>query len=276
MLLPPDFTFSQTSLQDFVDCPRRFELRYLLRVEWPALQSEPVLAQEAHMQQGRQFHSLVQQHQMGLPVEDLTEFAVGNDLSRWWGNYLLADPCGGLPAIRKAEFTLVMPFSGYRLAAKYDLLAVEPGERMVILDWKTSRFRPAAVTLRRRMQTRLYPFIAVGAGAGLNSGQVPPPEQVCLIYWFADFPNEPEVITYNQASLLRDQADLQALVSDISTRQKGAFPLTGDEKVCAYCVYRSLCERGSQPGGWNDMENEPEETDQPLDIDFEQIGEISF
>jgi len=34
--LPAPFTFSQSSLQDYYDCPRRFELRYLSRLIWPA------------------------------------------------------------------------------------------------------------------------------------------------------------------------------------------------------------------------------------------------
>ena len=42
MTLPPTFQFSQNSLQDYVDCPRRFQLRYLLRQPWPAVESEPL------------------------------------------------------------------------------------------------------------------------------------------------------------------------------------------------------------------------------------------
>ena len=39
--LPPQFAFSQSSLQDYMDCPRRFQLRYLDRLIYPAAESEP-------------------------------------------------------------------------------------------------------------------------------------------------------------------------------------------------------------------------------------------
>ena len=44
--LPEGFRFSQSSLQDYVDCRRRFQLRYLQNLAWPALQSEPALENE--------------------------------------------------------------------------------------------------------------------------------------------------------------------------------------------------------------------------------------
>lgn len=47
MSLPEDFTFSQSMLQDFVDCPRRFELRYLLDARWPAQETAQALQYEA-------------------------------------------------------------------------------------------------------------------------------------------------------------------------------------------------------------------------------------
>ncbi|HZU87116.1 MAG TPA: PD-(D/E)XK nuclease family protein, partial [Anaerolineaceae bacterium] len=65
MPLPVSFHFSQNNLQDYVDCARRFELRHLLRLEWPALQSEPVLERERLMILGQRFHQMVQQHLSG-------------------------------------------------------------------------------------------------------------------------------------------------------------------------------------------------------------------
>ena len=35
--LPQDYQFSQGSLQDYVDCSRRFQLRYLWMQPWPSL-----------------------------------------------------------------------------------------------------------------------------------------------------------------------------------------------------------------------------------------------
>ena len=71
MILPPDFVFTQGNLQDYVDCPRRFELKYLQRQRWPAAEVDDMVAFERHMEQGAQFHRLVQQSLLGIPPETL-------------------------------------------------------------------------------------------------------------------------------------------------------------------------------------------------------------
>ena len=62
MRLIENFQFSQANLQDFVDCRRRFQLRYLQHIAWPAIESEPVLENERFLQQGARFHRMIQQH----------------------------------------------------------------------------------------------------------------------------------------------------------------------------------------------------------------------
>ena len=42
VLLPDDFQFSASSLQDFVDCPSRFYLRSIRGLRYPAPESEPL------------------------------------------------------------------------------------------------------------------------------------------------------------------------------------------------------------------------------------------
>ena len=78
-ILPEDCQFSQASLQDYVDCRRRFQLRYLLELAWPAIQAEPAEEQEIHSRQGELFHRLVLQHQMGIPAERLAGMAQAAD-----------------------------------------------------------------------------------------------------------------------------------------------------------------------------------------------------
>ena len=58
-MLDPEFEFSQGSLQDYVDCQRRFQLRYVERQAWPAVEAEPFLEREEHSEQGRRFHRLI-------------------------------------------------------------------------------------------------------------------------------------------------------------------------------------------------------------------------
>ena len=84
MSLPHNFQFSQSSLQDYVDCPRRFQLRYLQRRVWPALDSEPALESEQFMQRGAQFHHLAHQFFLGIPADKLArQIEKDETLSRW-------------------------------------------------------------------------------------------------------------------------------------------------------------------------------------------------
>jgi hypothetical protein len=61
----------------------------------------------------------------------------------------------------------------------------------------------------------------------------------------------------------------------MAARRSGDFPLTLDEKKCVFCEYRSLCNRGTRAGNWQDADDEPAPS-QGLDLPFEQIGEIEF
>jgi hypothetical protein len=277
MTLTSDFQFSQNNLQDYVDCPRRFELRYILRRRWPAVQSEPVLEQERQMELGRQFHLVVQQDVLGLDRQLLSEYAESQGLESWWRAYLDHDPLANLPARRIAEHQLVTHIAGYRLLAQFDLLAFEPGRRLVILDWKTSRRRTPRNFLQNRLQTRVYPLVLVEAGQSLFGGQPIPPDAVTMLYWFTEYPADPEKFTYSVSQYAADQAYLTDLVGEIAAKREGQFPLTPDERKCLYCNYRSLCERGQKAGDWQEEEEGPsQDPAAPLDLNFEQIGEVGF
>lgn len=277
MPLAPDFSFSQNNLQDYIDCPRRFQLRYIERMAWPAVQSEPVMEQERHMQLGERFHQLVQQHQLGLPEEALQAAAAGDpDLLSWWTAYLQNLP-EDLPLLRKVEYTLAAPFAGRRLLAKYDLLAIDPGKRIVILDWKTSRKRTPAARLRERVQTRIYPFLLVLAGAQLNGGTPWQPEQVMLEYWFTAEPGKPQRHPYTASQYQEDGKLLQAWIDAIQRTADQPMLMTSDiEHQCALCNYRSFCERGQAAGVWEDESTEPQPAGQSIDFDFNEIEEIEY
>ncbi len=279
MSLPPDFQFSQGSLQDFVECRRRFQLRYLMRQSWPAAPSEPLLELERTMQQGARFHRIVQQHRLGLPVERLAPLAQEADLSRWWESYLRFSQGGGLQALAGAdatfypEITLTAPLGDFRLLAKLDLLAVTPQGHALILDWKTSRKRPRRQWLADRLQTRVYPCLLIQAGAFLNAGAPFQPDQVEMVYWFADFPDQPERFTYSASAFQADWDYLAEMVATIQRLDRDDFPLTGDARHCAYCVYRSLCERGDKAGSLAGLDSLEDEL--PL-LDFDQTLEIEY
>jgi hypothetical protein len=276
MTLNPEFQFHQGNLQDYVECNRRFELRYIEHRRWPALQSEPVLEQERHMLMGIRFHRMVHQSILNITADTSQLSAADPVLAEWWDNFILLKPLLTLPEMRYPEHTLTSQLAGFRLAAKYDLLAVDPGKCAVIVDWKTGR-RPKPARLKERLQSRLYPFLLVEAGKQLNGGLALHPEQIQMMYWYAAFPAKPIIFTYDQETYLADRAYLEKLILEISSRHSGMFMMASDEKACTFCVYRSLCNRGIKAGDWQQMEADYEdEIPVTINLDFDQIGEIAF
>jgi CRISPR/Cas system-associated exonuclease Cas4 (RecB family) len=155
------------------------------------------------------------------------------------------------------------------LIAKYDLLVVHEG-KAVIFDWKTYHKRPRDEWMAARFQTRVYRTLLVQAGAGLNGGKPFEPENVKMVYWYANNPDEPAQFSYNLAQYKRDWDDLISLINEITHHR--VFPLTEDGKKCSFCPFRSYCNRGIEPGEDADMEDEIIE----IDINFEQILEIPY
>jgi CRISPR/Cas system-associated exonuclease Cas4 (RecB family) len=265
---------SQSSLQDYVDCARRFQLRYLERLSYPAVESEPALENEKHQREGEYFHRLIQQYLIGIPSEQIAKLANTVNLQRWWENFLNAKNLSGLTNLTGLylESTLSAPLGSYRLVAKYDLVAIENG-KAAIYDWKTYRRRPRNEWLPSRMQTRVYRALLVHAGAHLNNGNPFEPEQIEMIYWFADYPDDPARFTYTSAQYKRDWDMLVKLADEIASAS--SYPLTEDRQKCSYCPYRSYCDRGVRAGDVDqaDAETEAEEL---FDVNFEQIGEIEL
>lgn len=275
-MLPAEFQFSQGSLQDYVDCPRRFQLRYVRRLAWPAVEVEPALENEIYLQQGAAFHRLVHQHVLGIPLARLSSTVTNATLTGWWRNYLesgLAD----LPLSRYPEVVLSAPVSGHRLVAKYDLVAMDAGQRAVVVDWKTYRKRPRREWLAKRLQTRVYPYVLVRAGSDLNASQPVEPGQVKMIYWFANFPEDPERLAYDVAQYEADGAYLAALIEEIKGLGDEDFALTDRQQRCHTCRYRSLCQRGVRAEPLDEAGDELG-LDEAFDIalDFEQIAEIEY
>jgi len=283
--IPPGFQFSQSSLQDFVDCPRRFQLRYIWELAWPALQAEPALENEGFLRRGVFFHHMVHQHLLGIPEERLaiminvyeeSDTQAGQDLARWWENYL-AWKGREEGSTLHPEISLSVPQGEYRLVAKYDLILVNDHEYLTIVDWKTSRKRPKSRWLKERLQSKIYPYLLVSAGVHLTNAEKIKPEMVEMIYWFTDFPKEPERFVYSPDRFLEDQAYLSDLVAEITRLGPDDFPLTSRIERCNYCIYRSFCNRGIRAGSLDELEDSLE-TEICMDIvlDFEQIGEIEY
>lgn len=279
MSLPQDFDFTQSKLQDYVECPYRFFMRYILQTKWPALVVDDALEFELRGKAGARFHRLIQQYLLGMPEARLSESAAEDpdpQMLLWWKAFLANVP-PLLDEKRHVEILLASHLAGQRLLAKYDLIVVGENDELQIFDWKTSRKRPRKDWLMDRVQTRLYRFILAEAGPSLTNNSLIQPEQITMTYWFTASPQTPINLPYNQSMHENDRDYFSNLILEIIDKENEDYQRTSDLKKCRYCVYRSHCDRGIEAGdfeSFEDFEMEPE--DFKLDFDFDTLEEIKF
>lgn len=273
MKLPERFVFSQSSLQAYAECPRRFQLHYVLRVRWPAAHEGSSRAWERRARLGAAFHRLVQQHLLGIELAKLTAAAAQAGVAQWWDAYVSCPP-HDIPPIRWVELSLRVPIGSHALAARYDLVAVEPRQRAVIVDWKTAEAPPKREQLAARMQTLVYRYVLAEAGAEVNEGQRLAPEQVELVYWFAGQPQQTERLAYGAAGHAAAGQRIRSLVAEIAALDVPTWPLTSRTECCRSCSYQTLC--GQEAGLITEEEVEDELEAELLELDLEQIAEIAF
>lgn len=256
-----DFTFSQNALQDFQDCNLRFKLRYVDRLAWPAAETDDQLLFEKHQKQGNDLHRLIQQMVAGVPEEKLALAIDDPQVQLWWdafhaGQEYLAPVFDTYPGIvRLAEHTLIGRLNGRRLMAKFDLLVIYPGKKLWIYDWKTTRYASSHEKLAGKIQTMLYPMIAVQAGAHWNLGKAWQPEQIEMVYWMAADPRNPAHFPYHSSQYQTDREFISALLDEIKQLPTDGFEKTLDISRCRFCPYRSYCDRGVQPGSISERED---------------------
>jgi RecB family exonuclease len=282
--LPETFAFSQSSLQAYEDCPRRFWLAYAEQLPWPAIEASPVQEYEQLMRLGANLHLLIQRAEIGIDPDQLA-FGLEQPLAGWFEAYRRHRPADLPTSFVETERVLTLPLHGYRLAAKFDLIAAEPDGRVVIIDWKTSRQRTEPGVLRRRLQTLVYPYVLVEASAGLPWGPVQP-EQVEMRYWFTAAPGQPVVFRYDRAQHDATHAQLHQLVSSIlAGRTEADFPKAPDTEVnrkrlCSYCIYRSRCNRGVAAGDLAELVDTEEffvvDLESALEFTLADVEELAF
>jgi hypothetical protein len=246
--LPPDFQFSQSSLSDFNDCARRFQLRYGERLDWPAPLAEPIQTLEEDARLGAAFHLMLERYYLNLPLPS-PRFP---KLKTWWEAFRRTERLLNLPdGTRKPEAVYSIPFAGARLLARFDLVCIDPGREVVIVDWKTGKPPNAGIeALRARMQTRVYFTVAREALKAEFGGEIPP-DALSFVYWFAGDPDHPVRLTLPDEQTYREYADQIAAtvgkVQDLIASDTEIWPLTEDLRRCTMCNYRSFCAREVAP-----------------------------
>lgn len=276
-MLPDGFTFNQANLQDYVDCPRRFQLRYVQGQRWPAVAAEPLSEQEAFVRRGAQFHRLVERHQLGLPPESLTAGLEDSVLRSWWDAYLSFAALHALPGQRLPEFGLSGGLCGVRVVAVLDLVVVAPGSHVTVFDWKTYGHLPPRSWLASRMQTVLYPYLVAAVGPGLW-GEWLQPDLVSMIYWVPAVPDSPVVFQYSAEQHRQNGARLEGLAQAIlGGEAEAVWTLTAETRLCAHCQFRSHCNRGTVAGAFDGLgdwdEILPEHSG---GLQFEDVAEVGF
>jgi len=278
MRLPKGFDFSQSNLKDYLDCPYRFYLRYILRTKWPALLVDDALEFEQRGKAGARFHRLIQQYLLGLPQSTLNEVAEADPdptFIHWWENFLAFVP-PHLEGHRYVEMTLSTTLEGWRLVAKYDLILVQD-KKLFIFDWKTSSKMPKKTWLVDRVQTKLYQFILAQSGFNLSSYDTVDPEDIVMNYWFAAHPDTLVSLNYNEKAYQQDIIFFKDLIQEIAARKEENFYRTTNLNKCRYCVYRSHCDRGVEAGDLDRFDSfDTEEEDFEIDLDFDEIQEVEF
>jgi RecB family exonuclease len=265
MKLPDNFSFNQQNLEDFVNCRRLFYLRHILKQEWPALESEPVLEHEELMRLGEKFHRLVYQQGVGIPAEIL-DSSVDDIVLESWRQQFEKLKIDSLPGRKFYEKLVTVPFGSYRLLAKYDLLILTPENHALIYDWKTSQREPQRKWLVGRMQTLVYPFV-MALQQGTTAIQ---PQDIEMTYWYPAFPGSSFRFPYSTEQFQADREKLTNLIAVIESLPAEQFEKTEKVKLCEFCRYRSLCERGEKAGDFRTRE-ESEDSGSPFDIDFDEL-----
>lgn len=268
---------NQSSLQDFQDCPRRFQLGHLEDTIWPAVRSDPPSQFEDLTDLGNQFHLLANRLFSGVSRDLITARALPEGLTALWdGFYPYAETL--LPLEHYPEQILRCAFHDTILVAKYDLIVRNADDSLLIIDWKTSPHKPERSRLASRLQTILYPFILLEGFSDLFGGGSSDPVSIVMQYWYPLSSEPAEVFPYSRSQHEEVAQKIARGIARIRELQGSGtvFPLTDDLTHCRHCQYQSYCERGN-----NAIQLDPASDFQNEDLsgvffDLDDINEIEF
>ncbi len=208
------FLLSQTHLNLLTACPRKFQHVYLDQLGLPKLPEE-----EERQVLGTQFHKLMQQRELGLPITELIQ--AEPQLQRWFNAFtnsppemLMGDDLWSEGDYRDSEHQRTLCWHNYVLTGIYDLLILRQ-QQAQILDWKTYARPQNPQWLQQNWQTRLYPFLLVETSDYR-------PEQISMTYWFAESQGteaEPQSLTFAYSSDRHEQTrqDLNQILKSLTS-----------------------------------------------------------
>ncbi len=239
---PQLLRLSQGQLNTLERCPRQFQHTYLEKLNSPA---DP--EHEEKQTLGSRFHLLMQQREMGLPIDSFLQ--ADSQLRNWMAGFADAAPeiiaPGENQTFRESEHyrTLQVHHQDYLITVIYDLLIADNLEAQ-ILDWKTYPKPPNKRKLETNWQTRLYMYVLRETSEYL-------PENISMTYWFVQSDGKPQNIKFSYSSVLHEQTEkkLNKLLNQLTKYledyyQKKHFPQVAEgSKICADCKFNPRCGR---------------------------------
>jgi len=273
-LIEPGYLFSQHSLNTYLRCPRRFLLKYVDRQPWPTPEDQDPWTYQEHLARGRTFHQWLAREHLGLDMAPIVAACGDPQLQAWWRAARGFDRDALPIGLREAELPVVVPLGDYRLYARYDYLALDPGGDAVVVDWKTLGTRPSLELLRGRVQTRVYLYTLVAAGHVLTGGASVRPERSAMVYWFANFPEDTARVVYSAPAFERDGRDLLRLAEEIASLPREGYSRTDDLRVYARCNYRTLCQRVDAGPAVEGEDWLDEDLD--FELELEEVAELEY
>lgn len=262
MTAAPFLHLSQSQLQILEACPRKFQHIYLEQLSPP-----PDPLQQEGLIWGSNFHLVMQQRELGLPVGvgisapehqqaapvvDLPVVALDEAMAGAIAALLTTAPELFPPktppqTFRAAEHPLTWELHGYLFTVIYDLLIATP-EAAQIIDWKTHQKPLKPEFLAQQWQTKLYLYLLA---ATTNYS----PEKIALTYWFVKNTPQPQrvTITYNQEihqqihrELTDLLAELDAALEDYQTKRIEFSQVSPRAGLCLGCSFAARCGRGDR------------------------------
>ncbi|HEY9873973.1 MAG TPA: PD-(D/E)XK nuclease family protein [Candidatus Obscuribacterales bacterium] len=234
---------SQGQLNLLESCPRKFKHIYFDQLGSPTSPE-----QQDRQIWGSRFHLIMQQRELGLPVESLVQEDA--QLQRWVTSLVSAAPEILTPdpeTFRQSEHCRTLNVEGYLLTVIYDLLVAD-AQQAQILDWKTYPQPKHRGWLEKDWQTRLYLYVLAETSEYL-------PEQISMTYWFVQSQPQPQSLKfiYNTSRHEQTRRDLTRLLAQLSywlQRYKDTgedFPqVSAASSRCPDCNFAVRCERSPE------------------------------
>jgi hypothetical protein len=233
---------SQRHLKILETCPRQFEYIYFDRLTLPISPT-----QQIKTQLGSDFHLLMQQRELGLPIEPI--LARSPQLNTWMQATIATAPElfeSNPQTYRDSEHVRTLTIDNYLLTVIYDLVILRPNQADII-DWKTYPLPKYKKDLDREWQTRLYLYLLAETSEYL-------PKQIGFTYWFIQSAPQPKSvqICYTSKQHRQTQTDLLTLLNKLTIwlnadrdRQEPFPQVEISTGLCQKCNFAARCGRES-------------------------------